>query len=71
MKAFYICLPAYYRYSGAPVDFETIEISGSMNDPDVMRDALLSVGRNGVAIKGNIVKTVNSPHIFHTEAYVI
>ena len=38
----------------ASVDFETVEISGSMDDPDVMRDALLSVGRNGVAIKGNI-----------------
>ena len=24
-----------------------------MDDPDVMRDALLSVSRNGVAIKGN------------------
>lgn len=43
-----------FRYSGAPVDFETVEISGNMTDPDVMKDALLSVGRNGVAIKGNI-----------------
>ena len=29
-----------------------VEINGGMEDPDVMRDALLSVGRNGVAIKG-------------------
>ena len=41
------------RYSGAPVDFETVEISGTMEDTDIMTDALLSVGRNGVAIKGN------------------
>ena len=50
--AFYAVSIIICRYSGAPVDFETVEISGSMTDPDVMKDALLSVGRNGVAIKG-------------------
>ena len=44
----------WFRYSGAPVDFEQVEINGEMTDPDYMRDVLLSVGRNGVAIKGSV-----------------
>ena len=40
-----------------------VEINGGMDDPDVMRDALLSVGRNGVAIKGKTVHTHLAWHL--------
>ena len=40
------------RFAGAPVNFEEVEINESTTDPDFMHSALLSVERNGVAIKG-------------------
>ncbi|KAL5013767.1 hypothetical protein ScPMuIL_008037 [Solemya velum] len=43
-----------FRHAGAPVDFEELEINSSTNDIEHMDSALLSVKRNGVALKGNI-----------------
>lgn len=43
-----------FRYAGAPIDFETVEINSSTTDPVHLEGALLSVQRNGVALKGNI-----------------
>ncbi|XP_049817194.1 isocitrate dehydrogenase [NAD] subunit gamma, mitochondrial-like isoform X2 [Aethina tumida] len=40
-----------FKYAGAPVDFEVIDIDDSENDLDY---AITSIKRNGVAIKGNI-----------------
>lgn len=40
------------RYAGAPIDFERVDINASTTDPATMENALLSVRRNGVAIKG-------------------
>ncbi|XP_064607113.1 isocitrate dehydrogenase [NAD] subunit gamma, mitochondrial-like isoform X2 [Liolophura sinensis] len=43
-----------YRYAGAPINFEVVEITSETTDPEFMRNALLSVKRNGVALKGNL-----------------
>ncbi|KAK7101754.1 hypothetical protein V1264_020088 [Littorina saxatilis] len=43
-----------FRYAGAPIDFETVEINSSTTDAAYLEAALLSVQRNGVALKGNI-----------------
>lgn len=40
------------RYAGAPIDFETVEINSSTTDARHLQNALLSVQRNGVALKG-------------------
>ncbi|XP_044256584.1 isocitrate dehydrogenase [NAD] subunit gamma, mitochondrial-like isoform X2 [Tribolium madens] len=40
-----------FKYAGAPVDFELVEIGDENSDLDY---ALTSIKRNGVAIKGNI-----------------
>jgi len=43
-----------FRYAGAPIDFEIVEINAAKNTPEEMRAALLSVKRNGVALKATI-----------------
>ncbi|KAL3852992.1 hypothetical protein ACJMK2_016589 [Sinanodonta woodiana] len=43
-----------FRYAGAPVDFEEVEINADNADAETVRNALLSVRRNGVALKGNV-----------------
>ncbi|XP_076091729.1 isocitrate dehydrogenase [NAD] subunit gamma, mitochondrial-like isoform X2 [Mytilus galloprovincialis] len=50
-----------FRHAGAPIDFEEVEINASKEDPETMRGALLSVQRNGVAIKGNIETKFDDP----------
>ncbi|CAG2211592.1 IDH3 [Mytilus edulis] len=50
-----------FRHAGAPIDFEEVEINSSKEDPETMRGALLSVQRNGVAIKGNIETKFDDP----------
>ncbi|KAK6175604.1 hypothetical protein SNE40_014031 [Patella caerulea] len=50
-----------FRYAGAPIDFEKIEINSSTNSTEVMKNAMLSVRRNGVAIKGNIETKFDDP----------
>lgn len=51
---FSLCLRCNCRYAGAPIDFEEIEMNSTTTNPEIMRGALLSVQRNGVAIKGLI-----------------
>lgn len=43
-----------FRFVGAPVDFEVIEIDPSTEGNDDLDYAITSIKRNGVAIKGNI-----------------
>lgn len=50
-----------FRYAGAPIDFETVEINANTTDPEYMEEALLSVERNGVALKGNIETKYDDP----------
>ncbi|XP_060075423.1 isocitrate dehydrogenase [NAD] subunit gamma, mitochondrial-like [Ylistrum balloti] len=50
-----------FRYAGAPVDFEQIEINANSSDPDFLQKAMLSVQRNGVALKGNIETKFDDP----------
>ncbi|XP_056646516.1 isocitrate dehydrogenase [NAD] subunit gamma, mitochondrial isoform X1 [Diorhabda carinulata] len=43
-----------FKYAGAPVDFEVIDIDPKSEDNLELEYALTSIKRNGVAIKGNI-----------------
>lgn len=44
-----------FRYAGAPINFEVVEITSETTDPEFMKNALLSVKRNGVALKGRYI----------------
>lgn len=55
-----------FRYMGAPVDFEELNLSGlDLSDEEVfcdkLEDVVTSVKRNGVAIKGNIFTPLDKP----------
>lgn len=50
-----------FRYAGVPVDFEELEINGSTTDEETLRSALLSVQRNGIALKGTYMYTEFGP----------
>lgn len=55
-----------FRYIGAPVDFEELNLSGlNLSDEDTFSDTLedvvTSVKRNGVAMKGNIFTPLDNP----------
>ncbi|KAK7484158.1 hypothetical protein BaRGS_00024647 [Batillaria attramentaria] len=50
-----------FRYAGAPIDFETVEVNATTTNPKIMEGALLSVQRNGVALKGNIETKIDDP----------
>jgi len=52
-----------FRYAGAPVDFETVELDPSTDDYNDLVNAISSVKRNGCAIKGNIETNMNRPDI--------
>lgn len=41
-----------------PVDFEELEINGSTTDEETLRSALLSVQRNGIALKGTCIQNL-------------
>ncbi|CAH1998154.1 unnamed protein product [Acanthoscelides obtectus] len=43
-----------FKYAGAPVDFETVDIDPNSESNDDLDYAITSIKRNGVAIKGNI-----------------
>lgn len=43
-----------FKYAGAPVDFEVIDIDPKTDEGDDLGYAITSIKRNGVAIKGNI-----------------
>ena len=46
-------IPIYCRQINAPVDFEELLISGE-SEKESITDAIVTVKRNGVALKGNI-----------------
>ncbi|KAL9971463.1 hypothetical protein ACROYT_G017628 [Oculina patagonica] len=55
-----------FRYIGAPVDFEELNLSGlNLGDEDTfcdtLEDVVTSVKRNGVAMKGNIFTPLDQP----------
>lgn len=52
-----------FRYAGAPVDFQTIEIDPNSDDKNELDYAITSIKRNGVAIKGNIETRSESAEI--------
>ncbi|XP_050444030.1 isocitrate dehydrogenase [NAD] subunit gamma, mitochondrial-like [Adelges cooleyi] len=43
-----------FKHAGVPVDFETIQIDPARENNDELRNAIMSIRRNGVAIKGNV-----------------
>nr|CAH7712099.1 unnamed protein product [Callosobruchus chinensis] len=43
-----------FKYAGAPVDFETVDIDPNSESNEDLDYAITSIKRNGVAIKGNI-----------------
>nr|CAI5838197.1 unnamed protein product [Callosobruchus analis] len=43
-----------FKYAGAPVDFETVDIDANSESNEDLDYAITSIKRNGVAIKGNI-----------------
>ncbi|XP_041347775.1 isocitrate dehydrogenase [NAD] subunit gamma, mitochondrial-like isoform X3 [Gigantopelta aegis] len=50
-----------FKYAGAPIDFEKVVINASTREPEDLKNALMSVRRNGVAIKGNIETKFDDP----------
>ncbi|XP_061186669.1 isocitrate dehydrogenase [NAD] subunit gamma, mitochondrial-like isoform X1 [Saccostrea echinata] len=50
-----------FRYAGAPVDFENLEINASTSNEETLHSAILSVQRNGIALKGNIESKFDEP----------
>uniref|UniRef100_T1IJM3 Isopropylmalate dehydrogenase-like domain-containing protein n=1 Tax=Strigamia maritima TaxID=126957 RepID=T1IJM3_STRMM len=51
-----------FRYCGAPIDFEEINMDAERDDMDEVHMAITSIKRNGVALKGNIETKVNRPN---------
>lgn len=45
-----------FRYAGAPVDFQTVEIDPSSDEKNELEYAITSIKRNGVAIKGTALE---------------
>ncbi|XP_018332626.1 isocitrate dehydrogenase [NAD] subunit gamma, mitochondrial [Agrilus planipennis] len=43
-----------FKYSGAPVDFQVVDIDPKSDQANELEDAIISIKRNGVGIKGNI-----------------
>lgn len=43
-----------FKFAGAPVDFEVVDITSAAHDDEELEYAITSIKRNGVAIKGNI-----------------
>lgn len=41
-----------FKYAGAPVDFEVVDIDPTSDEGDNLGFAITSIKRNGVAIKG-------------------
>jgi len=50
-----------FRYAGAPVDLEEITLDPNSDSEDDLYNAITSIKRNGVGIKGNIETRVNRP----------
>lgn len=43
-----------FKYAGAPVDFEVVDIDPKSDEKNDLEYAITSIKRNGVAIKGKI-----------------
>jgi len=52
-----------FRYAGAPVDFETVQLDPTTDEYADLVNAISSVKRNGCAIKGNIETQLSRPDI--------
>lgn len=52
-----------FKYAGAPVDFEIIDIDPMSENNDDLNYAITSIKRNGVAIKGNIETKSKSQNV--------
>ena len=48
-----------YRYAGVPVDFEEIRFDPNSESEIDFFDAITSIKRNGVAIKGLLITNLN------------
>ncbi|XP_050546596.1 isocitrate dehydrogenase [NAD] subunit gamma, mitochondrial-like [Daktulosphaira vitifoliae] len=48
-----------FMFGGVPINFETIQIYPSSRDDD-LQNAITSIRRNGVAIKGNLIDNFNN-----------
>jgi isocitrate dehydrogenase (NAD+) len=51
-----------FTFAQVPVDFETIQVSSQNPREEDLDNAIVSVKRNGVAIKGNIETKFDDPH---------
>ena len=56
-----------FRYAGAPVDFEEIDLDSTTPDVEGFEYALMSIKRNGVALKGT---TENPVNVFQFEKFM-
>jgi len=52
-----------FRYAGVPVDFEDVAIDPNSEGNDDLEEAITSIRRNGVALKGNIETRSLSPDV--------
>ncbi|KAG1961600.1 isocitrate dehydrogenase [NAD] subunit gamma 1, mitochondrial [Pimephales promelas] len=43
-----------FRFSCVPVDFEVVNVNSSLTSEDDIKNAIMAIRRNGVALKGNI-----------------
>uniref|UniRef100_A0A2L2Y6T2 Isocitrate dehydrogenase [NAD] subunit, mitochondrial n=1 Tax=Parasteatoda tepidariorum TaxID=114398 RepID=A0A2L2Y6T2_PARTP len=50
-----------FRLGGVPVDFEEVYLDSTVQHIDNVEEAIISIKRNGVAIKGNIETRANNP----------
>ncbi|GFU44086.1 isocitrate dehydrogenase subunit gamma, mitochondrial [Nephila pilipes] len=50
-----------FRLGGVPVDFEEVHLDSTVQHIDNVEEAITSIKRNGVAIKGNIETRANNP----------
>uniref|UniRef100_F1L8D9 Isocitrate dehydrogenase [NAD] subunit, mitochondrial n=2 Tax=Ascaris TaxID=6251 RepID=F1L8D9_ASCSU len=53
-------LQRVFRFANVPVDFEEVPLSSDVGE-DAFENAIISVQRNGIAIKGNIESRFNDP----------
>ncbi|KAG8183094.1 hypothetical protein JTE90_010917 [Oedothorax gibbosus] len=51
-----------FRLGGVPVDFEEVHLNSTIQNIDNVEEAITSIKRNGVALKGNIETRANNPH---------
>ncbi|KAI6232993.1 Isocitrate dehydrogenase [NAD] subunit, mitochondrial [Aphelenchoides fujianensis] len=50
-----------FKFAHVPVDFEILELSSSTPENDALQNAITSIKRNGLAIKGNVETKFDDP----------